>query len=81
MFVAEVSALVTSGATVVKIIFSGRNVVIAVFVVVVVVIVGVGVVVTSGEVSGNIEVDVPASERPMLLYYDEYEIALKLLIP
>lgn len=80
MFAAEVSPLATSGATVVKIVFSGRNVV-AVLVIVVVVIVGVGVVVTSGEVSENIEVDVPASERPMVLYYNEYEIASKLLIP
>jgi hypothetical protein len=77
MFAAEVSPLAASGATVVKIVFSGRNVVVVVPVAVVVVIVGVGVVVTSGEVSGNIEVDVPASERPMVLYYNEYEIALK----
>lgn len=70
------SSLSTSVPAVVEDVTSGRNVVlmvvvvvvvVAVVVVVVVVVVVLGVVVISGDVSGNLEVDVPASERPVVL--------------
>ena len=62
------SSLDTSGAAVVEDATCGRKVVLmAVVVVVVVVVVVFGVVVVSGCVSGNPEVDVPASERPVIL--------------
>lgn len=60
------SSLDTSGAAVVEDATCGRNVVLMVVVVVVVVVVVFGVVVVSGGVSGNLEVDVPASERPVI---------------
>jgi hypothetical protein len=65
VFPGEVSSLATSGAKVVEVITSGRNVVVVL--VAVVVIIGVDVVVISGGVSGNLEVDVPAPERPVIL--------------
>jgi hypothetical protein len=46
---------------------SGCNVVLMVVVVAVVVVVVFGVVIISGGVSGNLEVDVPVSERPVVL--------------
>ena len=61
------SSLGTSGAAAVEDVPSGRDVVLMVVVVVVVVVVVFGVVVISGGVSGNLEVDVPVSERPVLL--------------
>lgn len=61
------SSLGSSGAAVVEDVTSGRNVVLMVVVVVVVVVVVLGVVVISGDVSGNLEVDVPVSERPVVL--------------
>ena len=61
------SSLGTSGAAAVEDVTSGRDVVLMVVVVVVVVVVVFGVVVISGGVSGNLEVDVPVSERPVLL--------------
>lgn len=60
------SSLGTSGPGVVQDVTSGRNVVLMVVVVAVVVVVVLGVVVISGDVSGNLEVDVPVSERPMV---------------
>jgi hypothetical protein len=60
------SSLRTSGAAVVENITSGRSVVVTVVVVGVVVVV-VGVEVIFDGVSGNLEVVVPASEKPVLL--------------
>jgi hypothetical protein len=80
MLAAEVFSPVTSGATVVEIVISGRKFVV-VLLAGVVVIIGADAVVTSGGVSGNLEVDVPVSQRTVILQCDEYEIALKLLIP
>jgi hypothetical protein len=66
VFATEVSSIATSGPKVVEIVISGRKFVV-VLVAVVVVIVGAGAVVTSSGVSGNFEVDVPASERSVVL--------------
>lgn len=61
------SSLGSSGKAVVEDVTSGRNVVLMVVVVVVVIVVVFGVVVISGGMSGNLEVDVPVSERPVVL--------------
>lgn len=66
VFAAKASSLATSGTKVVEIVISGRNFVV-VLVVGVVVIIGGGALVTSGGVSGNLEVDVPTSERLVIL--------------
>lgn len=62
-FVVGMTSLVTFDTSVVEIVASGRKVV----VVVDVVLVRVEAVVISGGMSGNLEVDVPTSDWPVLL--------------
>ena len=61
------SSLTTSGTAVLEDVTSGRNAVVMVVVVVVPVAAVVAIVVIFGGVSGNLEVDVPVSERPVVL--------------